>query len=72
MQGALSTIDLHGKLTDPPTERWLRDELNHLMDAGLVRAEGAINKRKWLLTRGSQLRKNFGRTSEVFGHGLAK
>lgn len=49
--GALSTKDLREKLIDPPTERWLRDELNRLMNLGLVRAEGATTKRKWLLSQ---------------------
>jgi len=46
--GALSTKKLHERLTNPPTERWLRDELNCLMEQGLVKAEGATTKRKWL------------------------
>jgi len=44
--GALSTKDLREKLANPPTERWLRDELNSLMSLGLVKAEGATTKRK--------------------------
>ena len=45
--GALSTRDLHQKLKNPPTERWLREELTRLMAVGLVRIEGATSARKW-------------------------
>ena len=44
--GALTTKELHGKLTNPPSERWLRDELNGLSLLGLVLSEGATTKKK--------------------------
>ena len=47
--GALTTKELHGKLTSPPSERWLRDELNGLTLLGLVLSEGATTKKKWIL-----------------------
>ncbi len=49
--GALSTKELSEKLTDPPTERWLRNELKRMMELNLIKAEGATNRRKWLLNQ---------------------
>lgn len=51
IHGKLSTRKLHDKLANPPTERWLRDELNGLLHLGLVKAEGATTKKRWVLVR---------------------
>lgn len=48
--GALSTKELMKKLSNPPSDRWLRDELNRLVNMGLLKSEGATSTRKWLLT----------------------
>lgn len=47
--GALSTKELLELLSEELTERRLRDELNYLLDSGLVKTEGATANRKWLL-----------------------
>lgn len=47
--GALSTNDLLTKFASPVSERTIRNELKLLMDLGKIKAEGATNKRKWLL-----------------------
>ncbi|MDO5216262.1 ATP-binding protein [Legionella pneumophila] len=50
-QGGLTTKMLRDNLTNPPTERWLRDELKTLSKKEIVRAEGATTNRKWILIK---------------------
>lgn len=49
MHDGLTTKMLRENLSNPPTERWLRDELNDLSKKKIVRAEGATTNRKWVL-----------------------
>ena len=49
--GGQTTKEVHGKLTDPPSERWIRDELNGLSQLGLVLSEGATTKKRWILVK---------------------
>jgi predicted HTH transcriptional regulator len=46
---ALSTKELMSELSNPPTDRWLRTELNQLVKLGYIKTEGATSSRKWLL-----------------------
>lgn len=43
----LSTTELHSQLSSPPTERWLRDELNKLKIDGYIDSKGSTTTRKW-------------------------
>ena len=43
----LSTTELHEQLSSPPTERWLRDELNKLKATGYIDSIGSTTTKKW-------------------------
>lgn len=43
----LSTTELHDRLSSPPTERWLRDELNKLKAIGYIDSTGSTTTKKW-------------------------
>ncbi len=43
----LSTTELHSQLSSPPTERWLRDELNKLKANGYISSIGSTTTKKW-------------------------
>jgi|TARA_Y100000588_G_C14221594_1_gene911227 ATP-dependent DNA helicase RecG len=47
----LSTAELHNQLSSPPTERWLRDELNRLKADGYVASIGSTTSRKWYIKK---------------------
>lgn len=47
----LSTAELHNQLSSPPTERWLRDELNRLKAGGYIDSIGSTTSRKWYIKK---------------------
>lgn len=49
VNNGLTTKMLRESLSNPPTERWLRNELNALSELNIVKAEGATTNRKWVL-----------------------
>jgi ATP-dependent DNA helicase RecG len=49
--GALTTKELREKLSNPPSERWLREELNTLIDLHLILSTGATTNKRWLLAK---------------------
>jgi hypothetical protein len=45
----LSTSEIHSQLLSPPTERWLRDELNVLKNKGYIDSKGHTTAKKWFV-----------------------
>ena len=43
----LSTAEIHSQLSSPPTERWLRDELNKLKANEYIDSIGSTTTKKW-------------------------
>lgn len=43
----LSTTELHNQLSSPPTERWIRNELNKLKASGYINSTGSTTTKKW-------------------------
>jgi len=49
--GPLSTKEIKNKLIDSPTERRLRDRLNHLLNLEVISVMGSTNNRKWFINK---------------------
>lgn len=47
----LSTAEIHNKLSSPPTERWLRDQLNKLKASGYIDSIGSTTTKKWYIKK---------------------
>jgi ATP-dependent DNA helicase RecG len=47
----MSTGELRSRMSSPPTERWLRDELNRLKAAGYIDSTGHTWTKKWLIAK---------------------
>ena len=47
----LSTVEIHNQLSSPPTERWLRDELNRLKANGYIDSIGSTTTKKWYIKK---------------------
>ena len=47
----LTAKKIHQLLEDPPSERWIRDELLRLKDLGWINYSGNIQPRKWFLIK---------------------
>jgi ATP-dependent DNA helicase RecG len=45
----LSTKEIHNLLVFPPSERWLRDQLNGLKRAGYLDSKGQTTAKKWFI-----------------------
>jgi hypothetical protein len=38
-------------MKSPPTERWLRTELNRLKEKGLIDSKGSTSTKKWIIKK---------------------
>lgn len=47
----LSTTELHSQLSSPPTERWIRNELNKLKASGYINSAGSTTTKKWYIKK---------------------
>jgi predicted HTH transcriptional regulator len=47
----LSTNEIHERLSSPPTDRWLRNELNRLKEKGYIDSAGNTTAKKWFIKK---------------------
>lgn len=47
----LSTTEIHNQLASPPTQRWVRDELNKLKSKGYIDSTGNTTTKKWYIKK---------------------
>lgn len=48
--GDLSTDQVRGFMKNPPTDRWIRNELNTLKDLGVIDVKGHTAARRWFIS----------------------